>query len=147
MECILNCGIQQGEFIELSPAQHLITATLVYGKETVQVDVKQTTTVAGLKSLLFTVYPSRVCNAQKMHKPINMNRIIAILDNAILKDDVVISTLSSISRHPIYFTYMDMKFHVRIANDDMIAGDDVRSCVLTYNQTVGDLRQVVSVSM
>jgi len=56
MECILNCGIQPGEFIELAPAQHLITAMLVYGKETVKVDIKQTTTISGLKNLLFTVY-------------------------------------------------------------------------------------------
>ena len=62
MECILNCGIQPGEFIELAPAQHLITATLVYAKETVKVDIKQTTTISGLKNLLFTVYPQRMRN-------------------------------------------------------------------------------------
>ena len=140
MECILNCGIQPGEFIELAPAQHLITAMLVYGKETVKVDIKQTTTISGLKNLLFTVYPRRMHNSQKMHKPINMNKIIAVFDGSVVKDNVLVSTLDLGSHHPIYFTYLEMKFHIRVTNGD------VESFVLKYNQTVGDLRQTVSVS-
>lgn len=55
MECVLNCGIQSGEALGLSPAQHLMSISMCYGKETVKVDVKPTATITGLKNLLYSV--------------------------------------------------------------------------------------------
>ena len=52
MECVLNCGIQSGETLGLSPAQHLVSISMCYGKETVKVDVKPTATITGLTNLL-----------------------------------------------------------------------------------------------
>ena len=55
MECVLNCGIQSGETLGLSPAQHLVSISMCYGKENVKVDVKPTATITGLKNLLYSV--------------------------------------------------------------------------------------------
>lgn len=55
MECVVNCGIQSGETINLSPAQHLMSISMCYGKETIKVDVKPTATIMGLKNLLYSV--------------------------------------------------------------------------------------------
>ena len=74
-----------------------------------------------------------------MHKPVNMNTLVAVFDGSIVKDTSLVSTLELVSRHPIYFTYVEMKFHIHVANGD------THSVALKYNQTVGDLRQLVSV--
>lgn len=55
MECVLNCGIQPTETLDLAPAQHLVSVSMRYGKDVIRVDVKPTATIQGLKSLLYTV--------------------------------------------------------------------------------------------
>ena len=53
MECVLNCGIQPTETLDLAPAQHLVSVSMRYGKDVIRVDVKPTATIQGLKSLLY----------------------------------------------------------------------------------------------
>lgn len=55
MECILKCGIKVGEQIILSSSQPLVKITTHYGKEQLQIEVKPTATILGIKYLLSTV--------------------------------------------------------------------------------------------
>ena len=58
-ECVLNCGIKGDEYLELFPAQKSIQVTVIYGKESVRLDVRASATISGLKSLLYTVRMDR----------------------------------------------------------------------------------------
>ena len=68
MECVLNCGIKNGEQIVLAPSQHLITVTMHYGKEQIKTDVKPTATFLGLKNLLYTVDLDGFFHCRKLNK-------------------------------------------------------------------------------
>ena len=70
MECVLNCGIKNGEQIVLASSQHLITVTMHDGKEQIKVDVKPTATLLGLKNLLYTVDLVALIYCRKLNKPL-----------------------------------------------------------------------------
>lgn len=55
MQSVLECGIQPSESLELAPTSHLVSITVHFGKFSVPLEVKPTSTLLGIKLLLKTV--------------------------------------------------------------------------------------------
>lgn len=65
--------------------------------------------------------------------------MIAIFDNGLLEDTVMISTLPALSSQPIYFTYSQLKFQIQLTENA------VSTITKDYTCSIGDLRQSISV--
>ena len=55
MQSVMDCGIQQSESLELAPTSHLVSITIHFGKSTIPLELKPTSTILGIKMLLKTV--------------------------------------------------------------------------------------------
>ena len=55
MQSVLDCGIQQLESLELVPTSHLVSITVHFGKFSIPLELKPTSTILGIKTLLKTV--------------------------------------------------------------------------------------------
>lgn len=71
----------------------------------------------------------------------DVNRLIAVFDNGLLEDTVMISTLPALSSQPIYFTYSQLNFQIHLM------GNAISTIIKDYKSSIGDLRQSISVRL
>ena len=55
MQSVMDCGIQQSETLEVVPTSHLVSITIHFGKFSIPLELKPTSTILGIKMLLKTV--------------------------------------------------------------------------------------------
>lgn len=139
MECILKCGIKVGEQIILSSSQPLVKITTHYGKEQLQIEVKPTATILGIKNLLSTVVILHLSFIQKSKKPIDVKQLICVYEDREIKDTTMISSLSQVESKILFFTYPELQLHIHLMDNQ------VSTIIKAYYCTMGKLREAIAV--